>query len=286
MKYKNPSLCLGSDVKTQFGWGILQHYDVMSGKVVISLDSWEVGGSYIPTLFALSPIIERSSFCCIGNCVLTKYGAGILMSYDRGSGFHRVRLWNAVGKGSAIGYLRHSELIRVIPACCGIRVKLLVGEGEVKHFRASDRIYVVRLAFGEAYVFESSLQCPYSDVYPALEYILNEAKLKARWAGGWEHMLATLAGVSDHEVSGAVQRIMDSLRSGESHLDDAVASHAEYIKQQVCEERSVMRLRINTDIFCVLGGDTAPESRGLASIDVRGGRGARRAVGCRSGGRD
>jgi len=61
-------------------------------------------------------------------------------------------------------------------------------------------------------------------------------------------MLANLAGVSDHEVTNAIQRVWDGLRRGESHLDDAVANHAEYIKQQVRQHT----------LTVLVGADDAP----------------------------
>jgi len=62
MEMRTINLYQGNEVKTPYGWGVLQFYDKESDKVVIALDSWELKGSFIPTLFSRSSVIEQSSF--------------------------------------------------------------------------------------------------------------------------------------------------------------------------------------------------------------------------------
>ena len=85
------SILQGCEVLTIFGWGVVIKAEGSS--LIVGLDEWELSGNSVVKIYVGTSIIIRRSFCGVGNCVLTKYGSGILVDYDRSTGVHVVKLF-------------------------------------------------------------------------------------------------------------------------------------------------------------------------------------------------
>jgi hypothetical protein len=118
-----------------------------------------------------------SAFSPIGCNVLTIYGSGVLLGFDRDTRTHRVRLRHTHYAGSAMAYLQKNAFVCCINTSVGMRTHTPYGTGVCTEVRSIKGVYtaVVALPFGTGYMLMSNVSCPSAKVvsYVCLLTYLN-----------------------------------------------------------------------------------------------------------------
>lgn len=220
----------GIEVKTLYGWGVVLYSD--DHKLVIELDEWILAGGSSPILYAEHSAIISRSFCSIGSCVLTRYGVGVMIHYNRSSGMHHVRLWSVNGSGTALAYMNGSDLIRTIHGFSGMTASTPFGMGKVIQYRNEDDSYVVQLPYGIGYFQEKSIKIHESVILPVLEDILNKTQKESLWKN-WESFIHTTSSTQSEDIWVSLANMFEKFRQGELNVDEAIANNAKYFKEKV-----------------------------------------------------
>jgi len=182
------SILQGCEVLTIFGWGVVIKAEGSS--VIVGLDEWELSGNSVVKIYGGTSIIIRRSFCGVGNCVLTKYGSGILVDYDRSTGVHVVKLWQSAGKGSGTAYINFADISRIIPAITGLNARTSLGNGKIIGYRQSEDIYAIKLNYGVGYFKSNAVKSFQNIIFPTVEYILNHSRNTSSHWRGWEDLIS------------------------------------------------------------------------------------------------
>eukprot|EP01041_Mallomonas_annulata_P014259 gene14259-30336_t len=166
MNHISNNISIGCEAKTAYGWGVVTQVD--KDRIVVEFDEWELNGASKPVLYTTRESLLEQSYASIGTCIQTRYGNGVLIRYDRKTGFHTVRLWSLKGLGSGIAFIKSTDIIKQLKAFRGANVSTIYGKGIVEYHRERDNIYVIRLAFGLAYLDQDSFQCVEATVLPII----------------------------------------------------------------------------------------------------------------------
>lgn len=155
----------GCETLTTWGWGVVAE----CGKDNTIKVNLEWGAS----LYTRKEELLSVSFP-IGTCVDTKYGTGIILDYLRSKDFYIIRMWQADGsKGAAMAYMPSSDVLNDIEAAVGLQVMTPLGiMGRVLHYRRSDHMYIVQLAFANAFIHGSHIRCTTSKFVPSAYYLV------------------------------------------------------------------------------------------------------------------
>jgi hypothetical protein len=228
---------IGCQVKTPYGYGnIVQMKEGDKNEVCVELDEWKLAGGTHPRLHTLSSQIIYGSYCDLGTCLLTKYGPGILLQYQRSTNIHVVRLWRPRGLGSATAYLQKADILHKIKGLPGMKVLTVYGAGVVEGYSsqtsAGAEQYVVRLGYGTAFLNEDAiLSCPEARVFPTAESLADKALSKLK-SMNWTDTSFLSAGPAA-SLAGTMNSFWERVRSGETQIDDALAERAKQINDHL-----------------------------------------------------
>jgi hypothetical protein len=224
---------IGCQVKTAYGYGnIVQMKEGGNSELCVQLDEWKLAGGTHPRLHTSSTQIIYGSYCDLGTCLLTKYGPGILVQYQRSTNIHVVRLWRPRGLGSATAYLQKADIVHKIKGLPGMKVVTVYGTGVVEGYSSQGaEKYVVRLGYGTAFLnADAILSCPEARVFPTAECLADKALSKLKSMNWSDTFLSNGPAAS---LAGTVSSFWERVRSGETHIDDALAERAKQINEHL-----------------------------------------------------
>lgn len=228
----------GCYVKTPYGWGICAADEPDSLHLQVGLD-WRIGGMSNGqaertrvNCWVRRADISHRSFCAVGDCVLTSFGAGVLIEFRPEDDKHIVQLWGPLGKGRHRAFLNRSALLAIIPAAPGLSVETPYGPGKCRGYRyqegsrqsKSDRgeasapdLYLVDYPWGRATLNAASIKCPAAMTMPLINRFLDRAGDLLRLHFG------TLARLADAFGGAGLERLQEQLAS---RAGEAVAAAA------------------------------------------------------------
>lgn len=217
------NLQIGCEVKTVWGWGVLQRVDADTSRLIVELDwSTTLSTKNQTLLYTCATEIIACSFCAIGTCVLTKYGVGVLVDFRRNDGIHVVKMWQMHTEGSALAYLQKEDIRQISCGSVGFPVYTPFGSGHIIRYRESCDTYDVRLDYGLChFVGAKQFVCWEARVLPAV------SKLMKLIAPNLQLVQNKLAGFS---------ALYENIRKGTLSIEDAfkeltsVANHEELAK--------------------------------------------------------
>lgn len=160
---------VGCEVNTSWGWGILKEFDATNGRCVVELD-WESTSFSLnrPVLYTSLSEIRAQSFCGIGECVLTKYGIGVLIEYRRYDMMHVLRMPH-----NATAFMVYDEIKKVVAGDVGFEVSTPNGAGKIVRYRVDVDTYDVELPDGIVhFVGDNQLVCWRSKILPCKSSVI------------------------------------------------------------------------------------------------------------------
>jgi hypothetical protein len=218
---------IGCQVKTPYGYGNVIQV-ISPQKLCIEFDEWKLAGGNHPRMFTTPTQILYGSSYDLGTFVLTRYGPGLLIGYQRLTNIHVVRLWRPRGLGSATAYLNQSDVLQKLAGFPGMKVVTSYGAGMLEGY--SNGKYIVKLGYGTAYLNEAAiLSCPEAKVFPTAECLADQAlsKLKSlNWGDSF------LSGPTA-PITNAMTTFWERVRNGETQIDDALAERAKQINDHL-----------------------------------------------------
>ena len=258
---------VGCEVLTQpYGWGYVSTTPIDASSplssIVVKLD-W---GLLTTTVSA----IQRKSFCSIGSNVLTKYGNGILIDYDRANDMHVIRLWNVLANdgGSAVAFMMKGDIIRVIKAAVGCRVKSLTyGTGCVLQCHENGDTFTIKIDNNDnnnnndnndnynnnnngnnmVRVNCDDIACVDSKYIPSAYYLI---KLVIQQLASFpEPVKLIISSLLNGWGDGGGANIADHLLKNEligEYSSSLIAGHEGHIIQLLCEVNSLLENRMKT----------------------------------------
>lgn len=224
---------IGCQVKTPYGYGnVIQVLSPLGGaaplRLCIEFDEWKLAGGTHPRLFTTPEQVLYGSSYDLGTCVMTRYGAGLLIGYQRLTNIHVVRLWRPRGLGSATAYLNQADIFQKLAGFPGMKVITSYGAGLLEGY--SNGKYIVKLGYGTAYLNEAAiLSCPEAKVFPTAECLADKALLKLKSLNWSDSFLSEPTA----PITNAMTSFWERVRNGETQIDDALAERAKQINDHL-----------------------------------------------------
>ncbi|CAE8641977.1 unnamed protein product, partial [Polarella glacialis] len=247
----------GCYVETPYGWGICSADDGPDeSHVKVSLD-WRLGGPQgqrVACSVRRQDIRDRS-FCAAGDCVLTSFGAGVLIGFRQEDGTHIVQLWGPLSHGRNRAFLKRTALLALLPAAPGLAVETAFGPGTCRGFRFgaeacsrnrgalegaeevagqaqqlqrvggcyrngfTPEAYLVDWPWGSGVLEPGSLRCPAAMMLPLINRFLDHAADLLRLH------LGTLARLADALGGTGLERLQEKLSS---HAGEAMEAATQF----------------------------------------------------------
>lgn len=176
----------GFHVKTPYGWGICIGDETGGSHVQVAL-TWRLHSQKRVQCAVLRKDISDRSFCAAGQCVLTKYGTGVLLDFRPTDNIHHVQLWGPFGQGRNNAYLKRDALCSVIPAAAGFMVNTPLGTGTCCGYQTTEREAaseeatgitthcIVAFPWGTGFIRGEDVQCPSALLLPLISGFLHRA---------------------------------------------------------------------------------------------------------------
>jgi hypothetical protein len=142
----------GDKVVTCVGIGTIEKSArAQDGIYTIKIRSMGGGAARATTrVFAPASALRRVPPLKRGTPVLTTFGSGIVMNVTPEHNIYEVWLKSvATSPSITTAYLNERDVIKVLQAAVGDRVKTIIGDGIVIKYRSSDNVYCIKLGRGQ-----------------------------------------------------------------------------------------------------------------------------------------
>eukprot|EP00746_Dinoflagellata_sp_MGD_P143948 gnl/MRDRNA2_/MRDRNA2_76707_c0_seq1.p1 gnl/MRDRNA2_/MRDRNA2_76707_c0~~gnl/MRDRNA2_/MRDRNA2_76707_c0_seq1.p1 ORF type:complete len:1003 (+),score=246.79 gnl/MRDRNA2_/MRDRNA2_76707_c0_seq1:27-3011(+) len=167
-------LC-GYYVETPYGWGICLKDDPDNSHVQVGLN-WRLGNHRRARCSIRRELITSTSFCRLGDCVLTASGAGVVIIFHPKDCIHVVQYIDSEDAAPRREELEPSALLKVLPAAPGLEVQTSYGKGTCESYRQEDGMFMVKFKWGSGILAPTALECHMARVQPLIECFAQSAK--------------------------------------------------------------------------------------------------------------